>query len=147
MRLIPLTQGKFALCDGEDYDWLMTWKWCAHKGGKTFYAINNTHGPLLMHRLLMIHPKGMDIDHDDHDGLDNRKHNLIVCTHRQNASNRREPGSSQYTGVSWDKQRGKWKSQIWINDKKKHLGLFPLDKEYEAHLTYLAAVSLTKTER
>jgi len=32
MRLIPLTQGKFALCDGEDYDWLMTWKWCAHIG-------------------------------------------------------------------------------------------------------------------
>ncbi len=26
-KLIPLTQGKFAIVDAEDYDWLMQWKW------------------------------------------------------------------------------------------------------------------------
>ena len=146
MKRIPLTQGKFALVDDEDYDWLMTWNWYAKKGGNTFYAATNIpladgRGAIKMHRLLMMHPKGMDIDHDNHEGLDNQKHNLITCTHRHNMSNLRKQGSSQYTGVNWHKQKGKWQSRFTANGKTKHLGLFPLDKEYEAHLMYLAAVS------
>jgi len=39
---IPLTQGLYALVDGEDYDWLMQWKWCAVKFGRVFYAKRKT---------------------------------------------------------------------------------------------------------
>lgn len=28
-RTIKLTQGKFAIIDGPDYDWLNQWRWCA----------------------------------------------------------------------------------------------------------------------
>lgn len=42
--------------------------------------------------------------------------------------------SSKYKGVTWDKASNKWKSQIIINGKKKHLGRF--DSEIEAHHAY-----------
>jgi hypothetical protein len=47
--------------------------------------------------------------------------------------------SSQYKGVSWDKQKNKWKSRIYINGKPKHLGFFT--DEYEGHLTYQKALN------
>lgn len=37
-RLIPLTQGKFAIVDAEDYDRLSRHKWHAVKDGGTFSA-------------------------------------------------------------------------------------------------------------
>jgi len=145
MKKIPLTQGKFALVDDEDFDWLMTWKWHAHKNRSTFYAVTNIpysggQEAINMHRLLMLYPTE-HTDHVNHNGLDNRKHNLRDCTHRQNMSNLRKPGSSQYTGVNWHKRDKIWVSQIRINGKVKHLGLFPRDHEYDAYLTYQAALS------
>ena len=38
-KLIPLTQGKFAIVDAENYEWLNQWKWHIKKGSKTFYAV------------------------------------------------------------------------------------------------------------
>ena len=43
--------------------------------------------------------------------------------------------SSIYKGVHWDKQRNKWRAQISINGKTKHIGWF--DDENEAGLMYL----------
>ena len=34
-RLIPLTQGKYALVDAADYDWLSQWRWGANWNGDT----------------------------------------------------------------------------------------------------------------
>jgi len=145
MRLIPLTKNKFALVDDEDYSWLITWKWCAQKDGNTYYAATKIpclggSKSLQMHRLLMMYPTE-HTDHINHNGLDNRKQNLRPCTFRENQSNRRNQGSSKYVGIYWNKQKGKWQSHISINGKLKTLGYFPLDHEYDAHLTYLAALS------
>ena len=42
--------------------------------------------------------------------------------------------TSKYKGVSWNKNRNKWRSQIEINGKKKHLGYFTSEEEaYEAY--------------
>ena len=38
MKEIQLTQGKVAIVDDEDYPELLKYKWCAYKGGNTFYA-------------------------------------------------------------------------------------------------------------
>jgi len=81
---IPLTQGKVALVDAEDYDMLMKWKWFAHKDGNVFYAtfslkkdpVTKKRSKLWMHRVIMQTPDGMQTDHINGDGLDNRRKNL-----------------------------------------------------------------------
>lgn len=64
------------------------------------------------------------INHINFNILDNRVENLEIVTTRENSNQKHLKSSSKYTGVSWDKNSNKWKSQIWINRKKKHLGYF-----------------------
>ena len=76
MKRIPLSQGKYATVDDEDYDWLMTWNWHAKKDCKTYYAVTNIPmkhggGQFQMHRMLLLHPEGLEIDHENHNGLFN----------------------------------------------------------------------------
>ncbi len=101
-RLIPLTQGKFAIVSAEDYDRLAQHKWCAVKGRDTFYAKRVSKGRVVsMHREIMRAPKGVVCDHKNHDGLDNRKSNLRLCTSAQNQYNKmaKKGCSSRYKGV------------------------------------------------
>jgi len=59
IKLITLTQGKFAIVDAEDYDWLSQYKWCAAKDRYTFYAHRGCNGTTVsMHRAIMRAPKG-----------------------------------------------------------------------------------------
>jgi hypothetical protein len=106
-RLILLTQGKFAIVDDADYEWLNQWKWCArwHMQTKSFYAVRNIPKQSLnmrMHRQILElgngnHDKRQG-DHINHDTLDNRRNNLRIVTSRGNNSNRRN--QSPYGGLS-----------------------------------------------
>lgn len=105
MKRIELSQGKVALVDDGDFAWLSKWKW-SHNGG---YAVR-AEGPrgaqrrIAMHREIMQAPKGMVVDHINHDRLDNRRENLRVVDYSANALNRartiREGFSSKYRGVA-----------------------------------------------
>jgi hypothetical protein len=44
-------------------------------------------------------PKGMSIDHINHNTLDNRKANLRIVTHQQNNTNRNGAYSTSKTGI------------------------------------------------
>jgi hypothetical protein len=71
----------------------------------------------------------METDHINHNGLDNRKTNLRICTTSQNAQNRPKDtrNISGYKGVGRCMSRGcnyEWRAEIKINGKKIHLGLF-----------------------
>ncbi|MBA7691068.1 hypothetical protein ES703_99606 [subsurface metagenome] len=135
--LIPLTQGKFAIVDAEDYDRLNQYKWYASKCKNTFYACRVEGGTTIrMHREIMRAPKGLICDHIDHNGLHNRKGNLRLCTNAQNSYNQQAcaTGTSKYKGVCWHKCRSKWSARIRCDGKFYNLGDF--DNEMEAAMAY-----------
>ncbi|MBN1124206.1 MAG: HNH endonuclease [Sedimentisphaerales bacterium] len=78
-----------------------------------------------MHRLIARPPDGMVVDHIDHNGLNNTRANLRVCTPQQNSRNRRsQSGRSKYKGISYDKRYKRWKARIRFQNKYIHIGTF-----------------------
>lgn len=133
MKQIPLSQGKFALVDDEDFEFLNQWKWSAHKDYNTFYATRNErqengkYKMISMHRQILglINPKDL-VDHEDGNGLNNSRANLRKCTHTQNSRNRTLPKSntSGFKGVSFYKKTGKYIACIEANGKGFNLGYY-----------------------
>lgn len=148
VREIPLTQGKVAIVDAEDCEWLNQWKWYAHREDRgkgdlyISYAVRTTkkadgrRTTVSMHReILRLNPGESGVDHIDHDGLNNTKVNLRLCTQSQNNANgRKRKGASRYKGVNWRKRGRKWRSEIRLNYKSYYLGLFV--DEIEAACAY-----------
>jgi hypothetical protein len=134
---IQLTQGKVAIVDDEDFDFLNQFNWQANKNGNTFYVnrnfriSNNKQGKIYMHRLILNAKKEYVIDHIDGDALNNQKNNLRICTHAENMRNSQIPinNTSGYKGVSYNKRYKKWEAHISFNNKLLNLGSFidPID--------------------
>ena len=122
-KSIPLTQGKFAIVDDEDYDEIARHKWYYLNGYAQRHA---PRGVTRMHRVIAGTPPGMDTDHINGDGLDNRRSNLRVCTHSQNMANRGRDSTntSGFKGVTWHKECRKWLAYTAVNRKMIHIGLF-----------------------
>ncbi len=138
-REIPLTQGYVAIVDDADYEGLMQWKWHAHKATRSLVAERTEDGKkIMMHRQITKAPPGMPVDHANHDTLDNQRHNLRVCSHRENQRNRCKQGncSSRFKGVYWNKQRQKWHARIKTEERRINAGFF--DDECEAARAYNA---------
>lgn len=142
MKEIPLTKGKVALVDDDDFGWLSQYKWTAkaNKNG-TWYAWRNVKGcagkRIYMHREILRVPSNMDTDHKNGNGLDNQKNNIRVCTTAENLHNSkafRTPKTSRFKGVYWDKSNTKWKAHIALNSKRLTLGYF--DSEIDAAKEY-----------
>lgn len=144
MKLIPLTQGKFAQVDDEDYEYLNQWKWYAHNCSDLCYARRSYRSDggvkifVTMHRIIMktINTK-LQVDHKDHNGLNCQKYNLRICTSSENCRNRRKGkriSASKFVGINWVKAKGRWVSLIYINRKIKYLGMFK--NEIDAALCY-----------
>lgn len=148
MKLIKLTQGKFAQVDDEDYDYLNQWKWYAKKCQNLYYAargvlIEGKMKSIYMHRIIMNTSFDLHTDHLDRNTLNNQKSNLRICSMSQNMSNRKMKTGSEtgFLGVHYrlDK-RNKNKAiklivaEITANNKHFYLGLFKT--EIEAALAY-----------
>ncbi|NQT00736.1 MAG: hypothetical protein HQ580_01790, partial [Planctomycetes bacterium] len=144
-RKIPLTQGKFAIVDPEDYLRLSIYKWHANRGRFTYYAQrkvwdaeNKKERTVKMHRQILKVPDALVVDHINHKGFDNRKANLRPATHSQNVCNRpkspRVKSRSKYKGLAWHKRKCKWHARIRIKGQTKSLGYF--DNETNAAKTY-----------
>lgn len=123
---ILLTKGKVALVDDEDYEFLNRWKWKYTNGyaARNQYIGNYQATYLCMHRVVLNAPRGMEVDHINHYGLDNRKINLRICTHSQNMENMILHKKKIPKGISWHKHRKKWQATIWKDKKSFHLGVF-----------------------
>lgn len=137
-RKIKLSQGKYAIVDPEDYEKLIGYVWYAANALCTFYAQRNENGKSVrMHRQIMNPPAGLFVDHQNHNGLDNRKANLQIVTPAENTYNKRkERGlvSSKYKGVSFRKRLNKWTAYISYRGRRINLGCF--DDEIDAAKAY-----------
>lgn len=93
---------------------------------------------VILARLIMNAPTGMEVDHISTDTLDNRKANLRICTMLQNRGNRNKQAnnSSVYKGVTYNKhrynKRKKWQAKICSNGVHIHLGRFLTAEEAAA---------------
>ncbi|MGA2914516.1 MAG: AP2 domain-containing protein [Sedimentisphaerales bacterium] len=127
-RRIKLSQGKYAKVDPEDYENLSGFNWFAVDSISTFYAQRNENNKSIkMHRQIMNPPPGFYVDHDNHNGLDNRKANLRLATPAQNSRNRlkgKRKTSSRYKGVYLVKSINKWRADIYHNNQAIYLGHF-----------------------
>lgn len=126
---VPLTQGKFALIDAEDAPRVLAHKWCLHVTRDNLYAQKrdpSTKMPISLHRFLTEAPPGIEVDHKNGDGLDNRRENLRLATRLQNATNiaLRTNNKTGYKGVSEDKRRGGYRANIRLNGKQVAIGTF-----------------------
>ena len=84
------------------------------------------------HRLIFLYHHGYlpeFVDHIDGDKANNKIENLRAVTQSQNSMNiKPRAESSQYKGVSWNRNVNKWEAQITINGKQTHLGYFASEK-------------------
>ena len=118
---------------------------CRNRAGLKYRYIALDGRLYLAHRLawFFVHrlwPR-QQIDHADGDGLNNRIANLREASLAENARNRRAPTSntSGFKGVSWVPKDKRWRAQIWVNGRNRHLGCF--DDPAKAHAAYVAAAS------
>lgn len=145
MKEIKLTQGKVALIDDEDFELLSKHRWHVKISGTNLYVATNLYKPrhvtLRMHILIMGKKTGLEIDHVNHNGLDNRRCNLRHVTRRQNVYNKRpHTGSiSSYKGVAWCKSKVKWRAKISKDGVIFHLGFFDIKHEAAAEYNKAAA--------
>jgi hypothetical protein len=92
------------------------------------------------HRLAWLFMHGAfptsQVDHVNGDRADNRISNLRLASNSQNKMNAaaHKDARSKYTGVFWEKSRGKWRAQISSGGLRRHLGLY--DSEVTAAAAY-----------
>ena len=134
MKRIPLTKGKFALVDDEDFDQLYLYRWHASRRANGYYADRGSPngkrggGPrVLMHREILQPQPWFEVDHVDGDGLNNQRANLRLCTHSENMCNRRAPNRNNLCGIRGIRWRGPtkgWQARLMRHGKESNLGHF-----------------------
>jgi hypothetical protein len=97
-KAIILSGDHIAWVDDDDFALVSQFKWsatnCAKDGCEKWYAMRKVRGPdgrrrtQYLHRFLMGEPPLFVVDHQDADGLNCRRMNLIVTTQSINAKRR-----------------------------------------------------------
>lgn len=141
-RIIPLTLGKFAVVDASDFDAISQnkWFWSKYKGEVEIgYAARsvrrlglgkgvNQYDTILMHRVIMSAPKGIQVDHKNMIRWDNRKSNLRLATFSENVRHRgvQRNNSTGFTGVYFNRKHPlrPFSASIVIDGKLHRLGHF-----------------------
>lgn len=136
---IPLTHGKVAIVDDDQFEKLSQYKWHAVR---TKSGVWHAVCTLVMHRMVVDAPPGTVVDHKDRNGLNNKAENLKITTAAGNAANRAKKKSSKYIGVTKVKNKGgvKWRAYLSIEGVYTCVGHFA-DEETAARERDMAALS------
>lgn len=138
-KLVPLTQGQFAIVDECDFERVTQHKWHAAKrsnGG--FYAqrtlrVVRVNGRRVIQQMsqFILDTQQM-VDHRDGNGLNNSNQNLRPCTPLENARNK-PAGSNNRSGFkgvyATVKTKGRWSAAIYLLGNQRYLGSFQTTEE------------------
>lgn len=122
---LPLTRGFVTIIDPDDLPLIAgrAWRARVNPGNRVYAVCSGRPGAeLLMHRLILSAPPGVQVDHVNRDSLDNRRQNLRLCTVAQNAVNRASRNASGFKGVYAARKR--WSARIGPFGAHKQLGTF-----------------------
>ena len=118
-----------AIIDESDFELLSKYRWRLNNKG---YAISSVTDER-MHRLIMLPAPNLQIDHINHNKLDNRRINLRICTSKENSRNRvtGENNTSGFKGVCLEPRNKykKWRAKIYYNTRAIHIGCFKTKEE------------------
>lgn len=142
MKLIPLTQGRSAMVDDEDFQRLSKFNWFAiyyPKRAKKWYAARQIKMEAkngrrqktrrMHHDVIGFPPRGKVVDHIDRDGLNNCKENLRFCTGGQNISNQGIRPGRKFKGVYRQSVGKKYEAGITHDGRRIYLGVFSTEEE------------------
>jgi hypothetical protein len=139
MKQIPLTQGKFAIVDDEDYPYLSRFKWYYHRlpDGEEYAATGMYVGKrtfnIPMHYFLTERKNGLVILFKNKNSLDNRKENLLMVSasesrHQTRKYKMRDDNHtgirSKFKGLCWHPVLKKWQVSIIKGKKRTYVGVF-----------------------
>jgi hypothetical protein len=112
------------LIDEELYYDIIKYTWQVNKNNYINGRVNGK--TLKLHRYIMDYTGDDCVDHINGNKLDNRRCNLRIVTCLQNSMNKLKSAncSSKYIGVTYAKDRNKWRAFISVNGEKKHLGQY-----------------------
>lgn len=127
---IAVRPTSLALIDEADAEIIAGWNWqldrVGYARGFRWSREKKDMVKVYMHRLILgLTDRAVEVDHINHDRLDNRRVNLRLTDRRMNcAYSFRTPGASGYRGVKLDKRNGRFDAHISVNGKKVHLGAY-----------------------
>lgn len=109
--------------DAEDYPLISQYKWHVDSNGYLLTKINGK--SIKMHRLILsLDDPSLEVDHIEHDQLDNRKSKLRIVNRTQNTQNTRV-STVNTSGVKGVYPQGDhWCAQINCDGKRYYLGYF-----------------------
>lgn len=138
---IALSTGDVVFVSAEDFARVSSRNWClwTNTSGRK-YAISNTtnsdgrHTTQSMHRFILeLPPRYPHVDHENGNGLDNRRSNIRVANRRENGRNHRKaiteiPPTSRFIGVRNDHGVG-WAAGIQIDDGFTVIGTYQSEED------------------
>jgi hypothetical protein len=133
MQKIKLTQGKFALVDDEDFEWVSQWKWQLNNKGYVYrqkYSHRKNgkcvYKKIYLHRLINNTPEGFETDHIDRNPFNNQKSNLRTVNKGRNNLNRNiyKNNACGVKGVYWHKKTKQYHVRITVDKKVISLGYY-----------------------
>jgi hypothetical protein len=122
--------GQKVVFDDADQSIVSEYQWHIHRTKTVLYLRGYIKGKraaglFYLHRILTSAQCGMDVDHANGNGLDNRRANLRVCSRTENNANRRVVMSATgIKGVHFETSTGKWRAEIHFHGIRHRLGRF-----------------------
>lgn len=118
-RLHIVSKGKKFVClyDSDDHELISRYTWRTSQG--YVKSLN-----ILLHRLILgVTNPELFVDHIDHNGLNNQRSNLRICTRSENQYNRfKQESSSKFKGVT--RNSGRYMAMIRYNKERFFLGRY-----------------------